>query len=148
MSNLQRMIKDIKTAKPNKTKPVFYSSTGIGIGSTFRSTTSSPLVEVKMLTAEDIVYKSKPKICKRLLPKNIMLGEYFRYGVYLLYYQKEVVYVGQSMCPYQRIYQHRDKKLFDEFRILHCSAKRVLYWENKLINSLQPKLNKAMKKSR
>jgi|TARA_B100001939_G_C16860696_1_gene581671 hypothetical protein len=142
------MIKDIKTGKPNKTKPVFYTSTGIGIGSTFRSTSSSPLVEVKMLTAEDIVSKTKPKICKRLLPKNTMLGEYFRYGVYLLYYQKEVVYVGQSMCPYQRIYQHRDKKLFDEFRILHCSAKRVLYWENKLINCLQPKLNKAIKKSR
>ena len=147
MSNLKTNTKYIKTAKPNKTEAVFYSSTGIGIGSTFRSTSSSPVVEVKMLTAEDIAFKTKPKRCKRLLPKNTMLGEYFRYGVYLLYYQKEVVYVGQSMCPYQRIYQHRDKKLFDEFRILHCSAKRVLYWENKLINYFQPKLNKANKRS-
>tara|TARA_R100000773_G_scaffold31927_2_gene27253 strand:- start:457 stop:873 length:417 start_codon:yes stop_codon:yes gene_type:complete len=137
----------MKTEKPNKTKPVFYSSTGIGIGSTYRSTTPSPFIEVKMLTAEDIAFKTKPKRCKRLLPKNTMLGEYIRHGVYLLYYQKEVVYVGQSMCPYQRIFQHKDKKLFDEFRILHCSAKRTLYWENKLINYFQPKLNKAFNRS-
>ena len=161
MSNLQRMINDainarnilkmtnkiknIKTGKANKDKPVFYSGTGITLGTAFRSTSAYPVKELKMLTAEDIAYKFKPIRPKRLLPKNTMIGEYLRHGVYLLFYNKEVVYVGQSVCPYQRIFAHKNKKLFDEFRILHCSSRRALYWEKKLIDFFNPKLNKIRK---
>ena len=131
------------TSKPSTTNGVnvsLFDSTFIG------STSAYPVGVIKEVTAVELAERSRPKICKRMLPKNTMIGEYLRHGIYLLYYKKEVVYVGQSMCPYNRIFQHKGQKLFDEFRILHCSPKRALYWEAKFIDYYQPQLNKTKKK--
>lgn len=130
------------TSKPSTTNGAnmsLFDSTFIG------STSAFPVGVTKKVTAKELAERSRPEICKRMLPKNTMIGEYLRHGIYLLYYKKEVVYVGQSMCPYNRIFQHKDQKLFDEFRILHCSPKRALYWEAKFIDYYQPQLNKTKK---
>tara|TARA_R100001443_G_scaffold32077_1_gene46229 strand:- start:176 stop:640 length:465 start_codon:yes stop_codon:yes gene_type:complete len=136
------------TSKPSTTNGVnitnganmsLFDSTFIG------STSAFPVGVTKKVTAKELAERSRPKICKRMFPKNTMIGEYLRHGIYLLYYKKEVVYVGQSMCPYNRIFQHKNQKLFDEFRILHCSPKRALYWEAKFIDYYQPQLNKTKK---
>jgi hypothetical protein len=99
----------------------------------------------KVINTKDLLEQNKPERAKRILNKNTMLGEYHRAGVYLLYYQSVVVYVGQSICPYQRIYQHIKDKLFDEFRVMHCAKNRRMYWEERLMKHFQPKYNKTCK---
>ena len=68
-----------------------------------------------------------------------------RPGVYLLFWGDEIVYVGQSIHPYGRITQHDKEKLksFDSFRILHCRADNLYYWERKLIRRFVPKYNRT-----
>ena len=117
------------------------SGSTIWIGSTGNFSTSTatspatPIFSTPQLTAR------KPERARRLLKKNNMIGEYARAGVYLLYWNKTIVYVGQSISPYRRIGQHIGKKKFDEFRILHCAKHRLNHWERKLINSFNPKYN-------
>ena len=62
--------------------------------------------------------------------------------VYLLSYEGEVVYVGQSKTPYQRIHQHKDKK-FDHVRFLPCKLRRMSYWEKVLIKRYKPHYNRT-----
>jgi hypothetical protein len=124
------------------------SGAKIMMGSTGNFSTSSTSVEfthsglIQNLNEPICKLKiPKPERAKRLLKKNNMIGEYARSGVYLLYYEKEIVYVGQSISPYRRIGQHIGQKKFDEFRILHCAKKRLNHWERKLINDLNPRYN-------
>ena len=72
-------------------------------------------------------------------------AEYNRSAVYLLFDEGELVYVGQSVKPLQRIGQHQREKTFDSYRILYCAENRRLYWESKLIDALNPPLNKTGK---
>ncbi len=73
--------------------------------------------------------------------------EIFKSGVYILYRKNVVVYVGESINPYQRICTHqKSDKDFDCFRILYCKANRRKYWEKKLINAYLPQYNKTNKK--
>ena len=79
--------------------------------------------------------------------RKFKVSEIFRHGVYILYRKNVVVYVGESMNPYQRVCNHQksDKK-FDCFRILYCKESRKKYWEKKLIQAYVPKYNKTNKK--
>ena len=73
--------------------------------------------------------------------------EIFKSGVYILYRKNVVVYVGESINPYQRICTHqKSDKDFDCFRILYCKENRRKYWEKKLINAYLPQYNKTNKK--
>lgn len=73
--------------------------------------------------------------------------EIFRSGVYILFRKNVVVYVGESINPYQRICTHqKSDKDFDCFRVLYCKENRRKYWEKKLINAYLPQYNKTNKK--
>ena len=59
--------------------------------------------------------------------------------VYILFYQKEIVYIGESVNPNQRIGSHIRDKLFDGYRILPTNRRK--YWEKILIKRYKPKYN-------
>lgn len=89
-----------------------------------------------------------PKTPKRIYSSKKQVhvtAEYNRSAVYLLFDKGEIVYVGQSVKPLQRIGQHQRDKTFDSYRILYCAENRRLYWESKLIDALNPPLNKTGK---
>jgi hypothetical protein len=89
-----------------------------------------------------------PKTPKRIYSSKKQVhvtAEYNRSAVYLLFNKGEIVYVGQSVKPLQRIGQHQRDKTFDSYRILYCAENRRLYWESKLIDALNPPLNKTGK---
>ena len=64
-------------------------------------------------------------------------------GVYLLFCDKEIVYIGESKNPNQRIGSHVKDKVFDGYRILPTNRRK--YWEKILINKYQPKYNRSIK---
>ena len=66
--------------------------------------------------------------------------------IYVLFKQDEVVYVGQSINPYNRIGQHTKDKDFDHFRLMSCLKSRMTYWEDVLIWRYDPKYNVQKKK--
>jgi hypothetical protein len=68
--------------------------------------------------------------------------------VYILFKQDEVVYVGQSINPYNRIGQHTKDKDFDHFRVMSCLKSRMTYWEDILIWRYDPKYNIQKKSSK
>ena len=59
--------------------------------------------------------------------------------VYILFYQKEIVYIGESKNPNARIGCHARDKVFDGYRILPTNRRK--YWEKVLINKYCPKYN-------
>ena len=60
-------------------------------------------------------------------------------GVYLLFCDKEIIYIGESKNPNQRIGNHIKDKVFDGYRILPTNRRK--YWEKILIARHQPKYN-------
>ena len=60
-------------------------------------------------------------------------------GVYLLFCDKEIVYIGESKNPNQRIGNHVKDKVFDGYRILPTNRRK--YWEKILITRYEPKYN-------
>tara|TARA_A100000172_G_scaffold79272_1_gene66007 strand:+ start:5033 stop:5569 length:537 start_codon:yes stop_codon:yes gene_type:complete len=75
-------------------------------------------------------------ICNVSIHKN-MTGA----TIYILFKQDEIVYVGQSINPYNRIGQHTKDKDFDHFRLMSCLKTRMTYWEDYLIWKYDPKYN-------
>ena len=97
---------------------------------------------------QTVSFPLPPKKPKRIYSSKKQVHvteEYNRSAVYLLFYKGELVYVGQSVKPLQRIGQHQREKTFDSYRILYCAENRRLYWESKLINALRPRLNRTLK---
>lgn len=66
-------------------------------------------------------------------------------GVYFLMVGNEVVYVGQSVNPCQRIPQHRPDKIFDRALVLPVDKEQLDSVESDYIKRLSPALNKAGK---
>jgi hypothetical protein len=91
-------------------------------------------------TNREIHRESKIR-AKKFFPKNTLLSEFLTCGVYLLFNQGEIIYIGQSKNSYSRIVTHMQDKIFDSFRILNCKQERLLYWETCLISKYKPKLN-------
>ena len=97
---------------------------------------------------QTVSFPLPPKKPKRIYSSKKQVhvtAEYNRSGVYLLFDEGEIVYVGQSVKPLRRIGEHQSNKDFDSYRILYCAANRRLYWESKLINALRPRLNRTLK---
>lgn len=62
-------------------------------------------------------------------------------GVYILYNQNTVVYVGQSNCIEKRLLQHTDK-IYDKVSTIECTEEKGrLAIETALINQHRPKYN-------
>ena len=73
--------------------------------------------------------------------KQVRVTDLARPSVYILYDNEEVVYVGQSINPYQRMAQHLRDKEFTHIRILICRKCRMNFWEQKLIQAYNPMYN-------
>ena len=75
--------------------------------------------------------------------KRYCLSNIDRPGIYILFDDEQVVYVGKSLMPFGRIGQHikQKKMIFNSFRILKCSKKKLDYWESYLIFNLYPRYN-------
>ena len=61
--------------------------------------------------------------------------------IYALFKNEVVVYIVQSINPFNRIGQHTKDKDFDYFRLMPCLKKRLTYWEDYLIGKYDPKYN-------
>ncbi len=66
-------------------------------------------------------------------------------GVYVLYRNAEVIYVGQSIDVLGRIAQHYLRMKFDCVKVHCCAPDKLLSIESELITLYQPKHNKAGK---
>lgn len=67
-------------------------------------------------------------------------------GVYLLYYDDTVVYVGQSINCYVRIKTHwrEGQKIFNSYEIYECEDFELDYIEQKFIYRYRPEYNKII----
>ena len=63
-------------------------------------------------------------------------------GVYLLFCDKEIIYIGESKNPNARIGCHVKDKVFDGYRILPTNRRK--YWEKILIKRYKPKYNRQL----
>jgi len=75
--------------------------------------------------------------------------DYIRYiGVYILYKNEEIIYVGVSNDVYNRLSQHRiRKKSWDKVAyIKETDYYNAILIENYLINKYKPKLNRGINK--
>ena len=105
-------------------------------GSPFAEPVSEP--KIKDLNLEDT---KPPSENTRIHRKRVRVTDLARPSIYILYHQDEVVYVGQSINPYQRMAQHMRDKRFTDIRIMSCKRTRMSYWEQKLIQAYNPRYN-------
>lgn len=64
-------------------------------------------------------------------------------GVYFLIKNNEIIYIGSSKSPINRIYQHSDKH-FDFYYIKECCLEDLKNLESNMIFDHSPKLNKSI----
>ncbi len=64
-------------------------------------------------------------------------------GIYFLFNDKKLVYIGQSIDTDKRVYSHKvaNKMTFDSHRVIPCSKDKLRHYEARLIKFFQPKLN-------
>ena len=62
-------------------------------------------------------------------------------GVYMLYKDGAVVYIGQSTYVYSRLAHHKGNKNYDSVKLLPCTADRLDDLEGFLIRLIQPDQN-------
>lgn len=73
---------------------------------------------------------------------DIFNGEYNGYGVYALYHNEKVVYIGKSKNIKNRIVSHKKDKIFDFVKsIIFKDENLVNLYEPYLIQKYQPKYN-------
>ncbi len=70
-------------------------------------------------------------------------------GIYFLFNEDEIVYVGQAMSPKERISHHFKHKLspgrmFDSYSIIRCDKKDLNKLENYYILKYTPRYNKTI----
>jgi hypothetical protein len=65
----------------------------------------------------------------------------FVVGIYFLYDNNELVYIGKSTNIHIRINTHRKNKQFDSYSILKCCEDDLKIYERILINKYLPKYN-------
>ena len=64
-------------------------------------------------------------------------------GIYVLVYEGEVMYVGQSKFPLARIGIHDHDITYDRVYFIRCPRDKLLEMEAEYIAKLNPKLNKT-----
>ena len=64
-------------------------------------------------------------------------------GIYFLFKDDELVYIGQSTCVYQRIETHRGDKDFDRACYFPCPEGELTDIETVLIQGFAPRYNKT-----
>ena len=64
-------------------------------------------------------------------------------GVYFLLLAGEIVYIGQSICPFRRFSDHIADKKFDAYVFLPCERRDLVNLESYYIGQYKPKYNKV-----
>ena len=124
------------------------SSTNLFVtGSSFGSLDQVP-VKRKTKQEKNLEDVRPPSETTCLHRKQVRVTDLARPSVYILYDNEEVVYVGQSINPYQRMAQHLRDKEFTHIRILICRKCRMNFWEQKLIEAYNPIYNKTHNKKK
>lgn len=98
----------------------------------------------KSLKELNLSNRSKPSEWIRSYRGKTKVADLARPSIYLLFEDDEVVYVGQSINPYERLVQHLRSKRFTHIRIMSCNQRRLRYWEEKLIKAYRPFYNVAL----
>lgn len=96
-----------------------------------------------------IVAKSEGRVSEEELPEKIKgLSRHIKRApvsprccVYFLASDKEVVYVGQAVNLYSRVYEHLRSKSFDEVFFIEVPQNELDATEGAFIRALNPKLN-------
>ena len=100
--------------------------------------------EAALAYADSIRKTPKKKVSKMNYGYNGKLS-FNIIGCYFLWYENNIVYIGESTCIMSRIVQHQkeNKKLFDRwtFKKISGSDKQRLSHEKKLIQHYKPKYN-------
>ena len=164
MTKKRKSIDEIKNALSTGKRDFFTSNTTMGTMSIDFDNLQTAVSTINVVNAWDSDVSSSGNIIvtkQNYTPKEIITlfsssschrrkfktKDIFKSGVYILYRKNVVVYVGESINPYQRICTHqKSDKDFDCFRILYCKENRRKYWEKKLINAYLPQYNKTNKK--
>lgn len=71
------------------------------------------------------------------------VGSFFNIsGVYFLFKEKKLVYIGESACVLSRISQHIDAKLFDSFKVVSVEGEQQRKeYERRMIKQFAPIYN-------
>ena len=84
--------------------------------------------------------------------ENNCYADLFLSGIYFLTHKGKIVYVGESDCIIRRIGEHKNSKVFDNFKFISSktffrldSEQHRLYAEHKCIRWFKPKYNKKGK---
>ena len=84
--------------------------------------------------------------------ENNCYADLFLSGIYFLTHKGKIVYVGESDCIIRRIGEHKNSKVFDNFKFISSktffwldSEQHRLYAEHKCIRWFKPKFNKKGK---
>lgn len=66
-------------------------------------------------------------------------------GVYLLFKNRELIYIGKSKYVYSRLTSHITESLkdFDQMFVIECDETELEQLEYSAINEFKPKLNKT-----
>lgn len=64
-------------------------------------------------------------------------------GLYFLFHDETVVYVGQSLNVFCRVSRHMENKVFNRFAVLRCKPEELLELESIYISVLKPMYNKT-----
>ena len=124
------------------TSPISFDNdtftSGIAVGNTVYNPTKNKYGETKLDRNKNLLavkHSNRPVVnYQGSKVMNLCLS-----GVYLLFYDKEIVYIGESKNPNARIGSHVKDKVFDGYRILPTNRRK--YWEKILIARHQPKYN-------
>lgn len=69
-------------------------------------------------------------------------------GIYFLFNNNELVYIGQSTDIARRIQSHRNDKKFTDYSFIECNESELNSREKSLIQKYSPKLNISLKKTK
>jgi hypothetical protein len=82
--------------------------------------------------------RTKPKVLERFAVNPN------KPAIYFLYYQNEIVYIGQSRKPEERIIHHKYRFKFDSYALLDCDEEDLSSVESELIFKYAPKFNRTI----
>jgi|GEM_PF-6215682 len=65
-------------------------------------------------------------------------------GIYQLYFENELIYIGKSIDINFRIIQHSKNKVFDKYSYFECLESELDFYEQNLIKKYLPSKNKCL----
>ena len=89
-------------------------------------TNKKPIVNILNLTLQNIISNSH---------------EVEKSGIYFLFKDTKLLYIGQTNIGLARIFQHRGKIIFNKYNFIKCQKEQLNIFEDYLIRTLKPSIN-------